>query len=75
MQMISSRIFPFIHSQSLTLGKAREALFRDDGGGCLLYLGDGEPSRAAEERVIFLGLREAVIWLNEPSQEQGSFWE
>ena len=41
---------------------------------CLFYLCDGEPSRAAEERVIFLGLREALIWLNEPSQDQGSFW-
>ena len=55
------------------LGKAREALFRDNGSGRPLYLGDGERSRVAEERAIFLGLREAVIWLNEPSQDQGCF--
>jgi hypothetical protein len=75
MQMISSRIVPFIDSQSLTLGNAREALFRDESGGFLLYLCDGEFSRAAEERLISLGVREALIWLNGPPQDQGSFWE
>jgi hypothetical protein len=75
MQMISLRIIPFVDSQSLTLSNAREALFRDDSGGFLLYLCDGEFSRAAEERVIVLGVREALIWLNEPPQDQGSFWE
>jgi hypothetical protein len=75
MQMISSRIIPFIHSQSLALSNAQEALFRDDNGGFLLYLCDGEFSRVAEERVIFLGVREALIWLNEAPQDQGSFWE
>jgi hypothetical protein len=75
MQMISSRAVPFLDAQSLAPGQAREALFRDGDGGFLLYLCDGEPWSATEERVIFLGSREALIWLNEPPQDQGSFWE
>jgi hypothetical protein len=74
MQMISSRAVGFIDAQSLTSGEAREALFRD-GDGFLLYLRNGEQAPVAEERVLRLGLREALIWLNEPAQEQGSFWE
>ena len=72
MRMISSRTLAFLDTQSLAPGHVREALFRVDSGGFLLYLGNGEPSE--EERVLSLGLREALIWLNEPPQEPGSFW-
>jgi hypothetical protein len=75
MQMISSRTVPFLDAQSLAAGEAREALIRDDTGRFLLYLSDGEPAPTTEERVIILGPREALIWLNEPPQDQGSFWE
>jgi hypothetical protein len=75
MQMISSRAVAFIDAQSLTSGKAREALFRDGDGCFLLYLHDGEHASVTQERVLLLDLREALIWLNEPAQEQGSFWE
>jgi hypothetical protein len=74
MQMISSRAVVFLDAQSLAPGEAREALFRDRDGGFFLYLSDGEPWSAAEERIIFLGPREALIWLNESPQDQGSFW-
>ncbi|WP_213741642.1 hypothetical protein [Bradyrhizobium sp. dw_411] len=75
MQMISSRAIDFIDAQSLTSGEALEVLFRDGDGCFLLYLSDGECASAAQERVLLLDLREALIWLNEPAQEQGSFWE
>jgi hypothetical protein len=75
MQMIYSRTVPFLDTQSLATGEAREALIRDETGRFLLYLSDGEPSPTTEERVIILGPREALIWLNEPPQDQGSFWE
>ena len=75
MQMISSRAVAFLDTQSLVPGHAREALFRDEDGDFFLYLSDGEPWSATEERVILLGPREALIWLNEAPQDQGSFWE
>jgi hypothetical protein len=74
MQLISSRTIPFLDSQSLAPVQAREALFRTSGDRFVLYLADGGPSSATEERVIFLDLREALIWLNEPPEQCGSFW-
>ena len=74
MQMISSRSVDLLDAQSLAPDQAQEALFRVGDGRFLLYLRDGEHASRTEERVIFLNLREALIWLNEPAQEQGSFW-
>ncbi len=75
MQMISSRAFGFIDAPSLTSGEAREVLFRDGDGSFLLYLRDREHEFVTQERVMLLGLREALIWLNEAAPEQSSFWE
>jgi hypothetical protein len=74
MQMLCSRTIPFLDSQSLALSEAREVLFRKEDNTFVLYLSDGAPSSGPEERIIILETREALIWLNEPSQEQGSFW-
>jgi hypothetical protein len=74
MELISSRTIPFLDSQSLALRHAREALFRTDRDRFVLYLADGHPASASEERVIFLDLREALIWLNESAEQHGSFW-
>jgi len=74
MQLISSRAIGFLDSLSLAPRQAREALFRADGDRFVLYLADGDPSSASEERLVFLELREALIWLNEPSDQRGSFW-
>lgn len=74
MQLISSRTIPFLDTGSLLNAHAREALFRNDDGRFILYLTDGSQPSLLEERVIFLELREALIWLNEQDQEQGAFW-
>jgi hypothetical protein len=74
MQLVSSRTVPFIDSRSLAPGQAREALFRANGDRFVLYLADGDSSSAGEERIVFLDLREALIWLNEPPEQSGSFW-
>lgn len=74
MQLISSRTIPFIDTQSLSVGQAREALLHDQHKGFILYLSSGGPPSAMEERVLFLEAREALIWLNEPPEDRGSFW-
>ena len=74
MQLVASRTLPSIDSESLALREAQEALFRANGDRFVLYLTDGKISSANEERVIFLNLREALIWLNEPVEQRGSFW-
>lgn len=74
MQLVSSRTISFIDVPSLAIVEAKEALFHDQGKGFLLYLSRGEVSSTTEERVVFLGLREALIWLNESPEDRGSFW-
>ena len=74
MQLISSRTIPFLESQSLFPGEAREALFRANGDRFVLYLSDARSSTIGDERVILLDLREALLWLNEPFEQRGSFW-
>jgi hypothetical protein len=74
MELVSSRTVPFIDSRSLAPRQAREALFRTDSDRFVLYLAAGDQSSAGEERIIFLELREALIWLNEPPEQSGSFW-
>jgi hypothetical protein len=49
-------------------------LFRDHNGIFILYRADGKPAVTGEDRVLRLDLREALIRLNETSQQQGSFW-
>jgi hypothetical protein len=74
MQMISSRAVSLLETQSLATAEAREALFRDDTGRFLLYLSNSESSPTMRERVIILGAREALIWLNTPPQDERSPW-
>ena len=71
--MICSRMIPFLDTDSLATGGAREVLFRDDDNGLILYLTDGK-SPVAEERIVRLDMREALIWLNETPQDEASFW-
>jgi hypothetical protein len=71
--MICSRMIPFLDTDSLATGEAREVLFRDDDNGLILYLTDGK-SPVAEERIVRLDMREALIWLNETPQDEASFW-
>jgi hypothetical protein len=67
--MISSRTIPFLDDQTLAPGEAREALFRDEHYGFILYLSDDLAASESNERIIRLDMREALIWLNQASQD------
>lgn len=73
MELISSRTIPALDAESLLLCYAKEALFRDKKG-FLLYLSKEVPAASTEERLVRLATREALVWLNEAPQDQGSFW-
>jgi hypothetical protein len=73
MQMLCLRSIPSIDADTLADCEAKEALFRDRNG-FLLYLSKARPSAGFEERVVRLGTREALLWLNEDLEDQGSFW-
>lgn len=73
MQMISSRTVPFLDDQTLAPGHAREALFRDEQRGFILYLSDDLAPSKSNERIIRLDVREALIWLNQAAEDGESF--
>lgn len=75
MQLIASRIVPFIDSALLEERSACEALLRDRDGEFILYLSDSDGSSVTGERLIRLGFRDALIWLNEKAESSGEFWE
>ena len=51
-----------------------ERLFRMANGSFLLHLSsDGRAE--AEERIAWLGAREALSWINEEPDQFGSIWE
>lgn len=72
-QMICLRNIPFIDADTLDVGGAREALFRERHG-FLLYLSKDALSASREDRILRVGAREALLWLNEAKQDEGSFW-
>ena len=73
MQMICLRNVDCLDTDSLAPYQAQEALFRDPHG-FLLYLSKASSIGSKEERIVRLGTREAMIWLNEDALDQGSFW-
>jgi hypothetical protein len=75
LKLIASRIIPFIDCGSLQERSAREALFRDEDGAFVLYLSDSDGFCDADERLIPLDPRNALLWLNESAEARGSFWE
>jgi hypothetical protein len=75
MQLLESRLVDSLDTQSLTEMRTREALFRDDREGFILYLTRDAGSNGGEERVVFLELREALLWLNESNQDYSLYWE
>ena len=75
MKLIASRIIPFIDGSSLEERSGREALFRAEDGGYVLYLSDSDSLSGADERLIALNARDALIWINESADAGGSFWQ
>jgi hypothetical protein len=74
MQLMVSRSYPAINAQTLAEFVARDALFRTADGSFVLYMASG-PLAGAEERVLFLNCRDALLWLNETPEERVSYWE
>ena len=63
MKLVLSRCYPVIDEQTLTEYFTRNALFRTDDGSFLLYMAS-EGKTGREERILFLGCRDALVWLN-----------
>ena len=74
MQLLASRDYPVIDYQTMGEFVGRERLFRATDGTFLLHM-SSEGKLETEERIIWLTVRDAISWLNEPPDEFGSFWQ
>jgi len=74
MQLIASRIYPFIDSQSLEEHQARDSLFRTDDGAFVLHLSSSKTPNAGD-RLVWQSCRSALIWINSTTEDFGAEWE
>ncbi|MDT7811818.1 MAG: putative primase/helicase [Acidobacteriaceae bacterium] len=73
MKLLASREYSVIDYQTLAEFIGHERLFRMPNGQLLLHMAS-ERDPEADERVIWLNLRDAMTWLNEPPEQYGSFY-
>jgi hypothetical protein len=74
MDLLVSRVYPFIDSESLVEYRARDTLFRTLDGRFLLHLSSLVESGAAD-RLLLIDCRAALVWINEGPDEFGREWE
>jgi len=74
MELLISRIYPFIDSQSLVEHQARDSLFRMADGTFLLHLSSRDrPDN--DDRLVWIDCRAALIWINATPEEIGTEWQ
>jgi hypothetical protein len=73
-ELLVSRTYPFIDSQSLAEHQARDTLFRIKDGTFLLHLSSSNRP-LEEDRLVWIDCRAALIWINAPTEELGLEWE
>jgi hypothetical protein len=71
-KLVVSRTYPFIDPDALVERQARDTLFRMPDGSFLLHLSNDEA--AAEDRLLRIDSRAALLWLNAGPEEFGIEW-
>jgi hypothetical protein len=74
MDLLVSRIYPFIDSESLVGYRARDSLFRTADGRFLLHLSSLD-APGVKDRLRWIDGRAALVWINEEPDEFGKEWE
>jgi hypothetical protein len=74
MQLLASRDYPVVDYQTMDEFVGCERLFRGPDGTFLLHM-SSESGREAEQRIVWLSVRDALSWLNEAPDQFGSLWE
>jgi len=73
MQLVATRKYPFLATQALTEGEARDSLFRIGDNKFLLHMTSGED--LGEDRLIWLDSRAALLWINQAVDDYGMNWD
>jgi len=74
MELLISRTYPFIDSQSLSEDQARDTLFRMADGTFLLHLSSRDRP-GNDDRLVWIDCRVALIWINATPEEYGTEWQ
>ena len=74
MQLLASRTYPFIDSESLEEHQARDSLFRTDGGAFVLHLSSSHAPNI-DDRLVWVSCRAALLWINSAPEDFGAEWE
>jgi len=69
--MILSRTVSSPNAPPSAPDPVREVLLRDVDNGFILYQSGGNAFPDVRENIVRLGMREALIWLNEASRDGG----
>jgi hypothetical protein len=72
-KLLASRTYPFLDSDALVERQARDTLFRMPDGSFLLHLSNDEATH--EDRLVRIGSRAALIWVNANPEEFGIEWQ
>lgn len=72
MQLIASRTYCFLDSQSLVEGLARDTLFRISEDEFLLHM---TTEGCEDERLLWFDSRSALLWVNQQENDYGMDWE
>jgi hypothetical protein len=72
MQIIDSRTYAFLDSQTLRERSARDTLFKMGADKFLLHMAcDGNQN----DRLIWIDSRSALLWINQEENDYGMHWE
>jgi hypothetical protein len=74
MQLLASRTYLFIDSESLEEHQARDSLFRTDNGAFVLHLSSSHMPND-DDRLLWLSGRSALIWINNSTEDFGAEWK
>lgn len=74
MNLLVSRTYPFIDSQSLVEHLARDTLFRLGDKTFLLHLSTSNRP-VEDDQLVRIDCRTALIWLNAAPEEFGLEWQ
>jgi len=73
-QIVASRVYPFLDASSLRECLAHDTLLRTHDGAYILHMSSGEETEN-QDRLIWLDSRSALMWVSASEEEYGMEWK
>jgi hypothetical protein len=73
-QIVASRLYPFLDASSLKECMAQDTLLRSDDGAYILHMSSRDQT-TNQDRLIWLDSRSALMWVNASAEEYGMEWK